>query len=234
MARALSQIVTVIRGSVGGITFTANQWHQILLRARTAPVQPQTNAQGYIKTGFAEASDLWKNLTPVIRAQWTDYALSVTYTGPLGDYTLPGRQIFMAAVSLFGFLRNAGLISAAITTDPPIIPGRATITNINADVLGAPGTGFQVNVSNPSAEDIFVLMELSPPFNQTRLRYKGPFNFNSAIIVHLPASTSSFHAFTGLIEDLAYFVRLRGVVTAGPARLTLETFLRAVATVTVP
>ena len=126
MARALSQIVTVIRGSIGGITFTANQWHQILLRAKTAPVQPQTNAQQFIKDGFTAASLDWKLLTDADRALWSQYSATVTYTGPLGDYTLPGRQIFMAAQSLVNYINSAGLDVIATDLTTPVIPGRTS------------------------------------------------------------------------------------------------------------
>jgi len=232
MARALSQIVTVIRGSVGGITFTANQWHQILLRAKTAPVQPQTSRQNNIKNGFNMSSEDWKVMSPADRALWKEYGGTVTYTGPLGDYTLPGRQIFMAGQSLVNYINQAELDIIPPNLSPPEIPGRATFALITTGPLATPGTGFCVSISNDTAEDLEALIEISPAFNQTRNRYKGPFSSATAVAVEIPTASFLVTDFTGLVADLAYFVRVRGVVINAPARLTKITILRAVATET--
>lgn len=231
MARALSQIVTVIRGSVGGITWTANQWHQILLRARTAPVQPQTVAQNWIKTAFASASESWKAMSSANQELWRQYGQTVVYTGPMGEYTLPGRQIFIANLTLVNYLNESGADTITPILDPPEINGRYAFDSITAVDLSAPGTGFGISVANPAGEAAAAVMEISRAFGASRLRYKGPFLSGSLVSLTLAADTSTFQDFSGLVENSVYFVRIRGLSTESPHRLTKETILRVTATV---
>lgn len=233
MARALSQIVTVIRGSVGGITFTANQWHQILLRARTAPVQPQTVNQNLIKDAFNAASLAWKGITEAQQDLWRQYGLTVTYTGPMGEYTLPGRQIFMAAHALNKYLILRGFHAVAEDLAAPEISGRMSWASLTVGAPGATGTGVGVSLSLPAGEDVAYLIEVSPLFGKERKRYKGPFESGSAVGGVHPAGTSAVVNVLGLVEDGIYFVRVRGVTNDAPGRLIKESIFRAVAEVTI-
>lgn len=226
MARALSQIVTVIRGSVGGITFTANQWHQILLRARTAPVQPQTVNQSLIKDAFNAASEAWKAQTGANQELWRQYGLTVTYTGPMGEYTLPGRQIFMAAHALNKYLIARGFHSILEDFSPPEIGGRKSFDAITIVAPTSPGIGIGVSLSLAAGEDVAYLIEHSQLFDATRQRYKGPFISTTAEGGVHPAGTSGVVNVLGLVDGGTYFLRVRGVVNAAPARLTKESFFR--------
>lgn len=233
MARALSQIVTVVRGSVGGLTFTANQWHQILLRAKTSPVQPQTNPQSWIKNAFSAASNAWKLLLEPAQLSWGDYADTVTYTGPLGEYTIPGRQIFMASQSLVNYINAASLDTITPNLSAPVIPGRATFSEVSIGAPDCPGDGVGLTLDAPLGEKIQYLAEISPGFNPSRKRYTGPFKGESAQSAPVTPGTPVKVNFLGLTVGLAYFVRVRGVVVDDPARLTKITILRHIAETTV-
>lgn len=233
MARALSQLVTVIRGSVGGVTFTANQWHQILLRARTAPVQPQTVNQSLIKDAFNAASEAWKAQTPANQELWRQYGLTVTYTGPMGEYTLPGRQIFMAAHALNKYLIARGFHAVAEDFSPPEISGRKSFDSITMVAPSSSGTGIGVSLELAAGEDVAYLIEHSQLFSDTRQRFKGPFLSADAVGGVHPAGTSAVVNVLGLVEGGTYFLRIRGVVNADPARLTKESFFRFTAVTTI-
>jgi len=172
-------------------------------------------------------------MSPADRQLWDEYAETVTYTGPLGDYTLPGRQSFMASLSFINYLNQSALDVIVPILLPPEISGRYNFGLIATGPLAAPGIGFFVSITNPPGETAVALLEPSPAFNPTRLRYKGPFLSSSAVASPLPADTSVLTNFTGLIDGKAYFVRIRGATSDTPHRITKESFLRVIATETV-
>lgn len=227
MARFLSQVYTGIRGSVGGVTYLSNQYHQLIARARTAPVQPNTNNQGLVRGAFEDASSLWLSQSPANRLLWEAYADTVSYAGPLGPYTVPGRQVFIGTQGLRMYAASKGIaFLAGSETDPPDVPGVLSLGTITIDAPTPGNTGFVVAMTNRNAEDINLVAERSISFNATRLRYKGPWLSDTIVGEHLaPLATSSL-AFTGLTLGMFYFIRVRAISYQHPFRLSAEAFIR--------
>lgn len=225
MARALSQVYTIIRGSVGGLTYTANQFHQIVVRARTAPVQPGTPPQTLIRSAFNDASITWKLLTPAQRISWANYATTAIFPGPLGDYTVPGRSIMMAGFSLATYLNEGGFAVNTPNGTPPLVTGFAGISNIKSVDPGVPTpSGFDISISNPQAEVLSVLVNISLGFDPSRNFYKGPWDSSLTLGANIPASSSVLIPITDLTLGQKYFFRVKGVITDGPHRITSEFF----------
>jgi len=222
MARMLSQVATIIRGSVGGLTYLADQYHQIVMRARTSPVQPNTTNQAIIRSVFSEASEIWKSLTDEVRADWNSYAATCFFQGPLGPYAVSGRGLFMGARALQQYIAARGLETPTLVTTAPTTTGFATLSSVNSSELGAAGTGFAINISNTSGEDILVMAERSLGFHPSRLRYKGPYESSKSLAVIIPGSTSVHIDFPHLEDGNRYFWRVKGVVDDGPPRLTAQ------------
>jgi len=233
MAKMLSQIATIIRGSVGGVTFTANQFQQIIMRAKTSPVNPSTTRQGWIRTALGAASQQWNILTDPMREAWNDYADTLQFTGPLGAYSMPGRQIMVGNCCFILYCNNFLAVPLVLDYEAPTAPGFAAYEVVKT-VAPAAGVGFAVSLTNSSGLDMTALVERSIAFNPARQRYKGPFLSSTAVAVPTPDSTSALIEFQGLQEDAVYFVRIRGCETETNYRLTQETILRVVAEAYVP
>lgn len=233
MARALSQIFTQIRGSIGGDTFLANQHHQIIVRARTSPVDPSTTFQNQVRQGFSGAAVDWLALTDAQRASWNDYAASLTYPNPLGDQTLTGRLVFMGNIA---FMRYAAARGFTLTTSlkvAPTIPGFLSLDPLSIGVAGAASTGFTVNVGNPNVEDITAFIWISRIFAPTRNTYKGPWRSNSMIDLDITADTTGNQSFIIGSDDDIVFVYIRAIVDDGAKRVSQPAILRAVVTTSI-
>ncbi len=228
--RCLSQIVTIARGSVGGLTWTANQFHQLVVRARTAPVQPNTTPQTEIKSAFDLASQYWDGLTDQKRADWEAYAQTVTFTGPLGDYQLSGRHLFIGGLSQVNYINATGLDTIAVNIDPPLIAGRLAFGNVTAGVfVGVGQTGIAVDFTIPELSDYVVLARRSIGFGPARLRYKGPWLTSSSQVDTSTGPLSVQMTFNGLVEDAVYFVQVRAFVENEPCRYSSSSIVRCVA-----
>lgn len=234
MARMLSQVATAIRGSVGGVVYTANQFKAIVMRARVSPVNPNTSAQSAIRLAMSAANSEWQNLTAAQRDAWEDYAASLTFTGPLGPYSVPGRQVALGQQALAYFLSYQGASDFdAPAMTPPTKLGLLGIGPIIPDVLSSAGTGFEFSVTNPNAEDMTVGLWISPRQNDTRYRYKGPWYDNYFHFDEVAGSASGIVVVDDLPADGVYFVKIRGISTDAPRRLSPTSIYRVEATTVV-
>jgi hypothetical protein len=227
----LSQVYTVARGSVGGVTYTANQWHALIARARVSPVNPQTTNQTAIRSALAQVSGYWKNLSDADRDAWDAYAATCEYQGPIGNYTVPGRQMFSGVLALAKYIEQRGLYALTVTTDPPTIPGFLSAGPVTPSSPASTGTGIGLSVQNFTGEDFIVFVERTFAFNPSRNRYQGSFLSSSAQCVLCANGTSTLVEFMGLEEDYVYFTRVRAITDAAPYRVSAEYITRHVAEV---
>ena len=226
MARFQSQVYTIIRGSVGGVTYTANQWHQLIARARTSPVNPSTTNQGVIRSAMGQVSSAWKNLTDAQRQAWDEYAQGCEYSGPMGKYSIPGRQMFCGVLSLAQYIDTRELYDLTIVPTPPVIPGFFGIGPVISSTPITVGTGIALSVGNSTGEDGVALVERSRPFEASRLRYKGPFISETAIAEICTDAASTLVEMMELEVDKIYFTRIRCITEAAPFRISAEYIFR--------
>lgn len=231
--RMLSHIASVARGSVGGLTYSANQFYQIICKTRTAPVQPNTQPQTRVKGAFTQASTDWLIQIPVVRDAWRDYAESLVYTGPLGDYSVSNRSVFMSNIGWMHYLASRGITLASSQKTAPTETGFLGIGAVTLGAPAAPGIGFNIDIDNPNTEDVQAIFYISRPFDVTRERFKGP--FDSDTLTALPIETlSTANVDVGpLVNGKRYFIRLRLIVDDGPKRISTEQFYDVIASETV-
>lgn len=228
LAKMLSQVATIIRGSAGGVTYTANQYQQIIMRARTSPVNPGSTNQGRIRAAFSQAEVLWAGLTEGERSEWDQYSDTVTRTNVFGTYTAPGRQTFIGNIGLRKYLTARGVVFTSPVNTAPLTPGPLSIP-VLTETAPASGTGFQVGVGNGNAEDCWAVWEISPPQRGTRNFWKGPWLSNQLAAVSVTASTSGVISFTSLTEDMIYFVRVRFITKGDVCRVSAPVIIRCTA-----
>lgn len=230
MAKILSQVDTIRRGSVGGITYTANQWAQIIARARTAPVNPSTPFQTTIRSALSNVSAQWEIMTQDERDAWSAYAQTVIFTGPLGQYQITGRLMFIRCLALPLYCNSRGLIVLALDDEPPVVPGAFNAGPLNPVPPAGPAvTGIGLSIGNQTGEDGVAFVERSVAFAQTRERYKGPFLSTLAVAEDITAGVSTVISFTGLTVDMVYFTYTRMFTKVAPFRLSSSYVTRHIA-----
>lgn len=205
----LSHVWSIARGSVGGITYTAGRNHQLIARQRTSPVQPNTNPQVQMRQAWAAAEALWRNSTDIIRAQWGLYADLVVYQGPLGSYTLTGRQRFLATMSLAFYMNDRFGDTITASDVVPVTAGWFLTSRLKLSAPVAVGTGFSVSLTNDELVDGVVLVNVSQPLPATRNFWKGPWDDSKTFTFDITGQTAGLHDILGLIDGEKYFVRIR-------------------------
>lgn len=231
--RILSPLMSIARGSVAGLTFTANQFHQIVVRQKTAPVNPKTTFQEQMRVAFAAASVHWKGLVQSVRDDWSDYAKTVDYPGPLGSYVVTGRNIFMANAAMILYINARALDTLTLSTAAPTIPGVPSWSDVSTDAPSVPGTGFSIHLENISGDDMNYFITISPPQAPSRLRYKGPWDSSSAVSDTVASLAAVSIDFLTLQEGAAYFARIKGITVEAPHRSSFDIIVRRIAVETV-
>ena len=116
-------------GSMGGVTSSRNRFGQYR-RARATPVNPRSAAQGTQRSRMSANAALWRTLTGLQRAGWTDLGLGIVRSDSLGQsYNLTGFQAFCSVNNILATCSTAGVLAApALVTPPALLTGVLTVT----------------------------------------------------------------------------------------------------------
>lgn len=234
MAKMKSTIFSVIRGSVAGQTFLATRNHPIVSRVRSVPVNPNTVAQVQIRNALAAGASIWTGLTDQQKIDWANYAVGISWEGPVDTIRPTGRQMFIAQYVLTQYFINQG--SAEILThdsDAPDTSGLLTVGDLTVGDLAAPGTGFGIALGNGNKEAIVVYGITSLEQSAGRFYWNGPYQPTTFEEAAVPDATTGLIEFTGLNAGGVYFIYLRAIADIGGRRISRPIRMRAVARVTV-
>lgn len=232
MAHMLGIHASVIRGSIGGNTFLANQFHPIIVRARVAPVDPSTTAQAQIRAGMGTGSVVWDSLISTAQDAWDAWAESIVFTGPTGSYTVPGRQLFVAARAFQEYLEDLGQTITKVVT-APVVNSLVKLGNPKTAAPSVTGTGVNVQIKNNDSDKVTVMIQRSIPFTLSRKRFKGPFLSSSVEFLELNSGVTDDVDFLGLEAGKAYFFKVSAVTNDTAPRFSKKLYVRGVASVTV-
>jgi hypothetical protein len=227
--KCLSQIVTIARGSIGGLTFTANQHHQLIVRAKTSPVNPATNWQTKVRSQFSQGLNRWNTLEEDERQLWNAYAQTCQYNGPLGTYTVPGRLLFIATYTLVTYCNLFRVTPSTWADDPPSIPGWLSLNNLSSGAGTPTETGVHYDYTNNNGEDIVVLGQISQAFNASRTSFKGPWLTPDNLLDEVADSAAGSVEWQGLSAGQRYFSRFRCMSDQEPYRISNDMFMSALA-----
>ena len=231
MAKGNSHIFSVLRGSVGGITYLSGRNNAIVARQRTSPIQPNSQFQSLSKVAFASAVAAWEDATDQQREDWAAYAQTVTFTGPLGPYQPSGRDLAIAQFQMAAFGVSTGGVIIIGDPDmvPPVAAGRLALDAVVIGGLAAPGTGISLSFDNNNGESVIAITRRSLQQSSARNFFKGPFIANSIFGTTVADGNSGTAEYTGLVEDGVYFIHVRLLSSASPRRYSNDFIFRAVA-----
>lgn len=226
MAKIVSPVWSIIRGSIGGTTYFAGPGGQILARARTAPVDPGSLFQTIMRSSFNYAAGLWDALTVGNQILWNTYASQLTIPKATGNYTPTGRQMFMAGIALQKYMDTRGLVTPTEVTSPPATTGFLLPSNLSMAAPSGIGTGFALNITADPTDDTTVMMNVAGPFDKERYFWKGPWDTSIAVGSIVPGGTSVQIDRLGLQVGRIYFIRVKCVADDASPRVSAEFFLR--------
>lgn len=233
MAKFLSQVYTKIRGSVGGVCYTANQHAALIARAKVSPVNPDSSAQNRIRTAFATTVQAWDSLTDAQRQSWSDYADTLSVPAIGGSRTPSGRETFIANITLAWYLRSQQIISVNPVYTPPTTAGFLAISNLQSGAPSSTGTGISMNFLNDNGETVLGVSARSFKQSPGRHYFKGPWITGTLQGAEVADSAVGAIDFLTLDEDGVYFANLRLISLAAPFRISAMAHQRVIAAVTV-
>lgn len=109
----LGDIVTDMRGVVGGVVYQRNAYG-LISRTRVVPTNPQTTPQQTRRGYFGNAAQAWLSLTPSERQAWIDLDPPLTMTNVFGvEVALTGYNAFVRVNE------NILSVGGSILTTPP-------------------------------------------------------------------------------------------------------------------
>lgn len=177
MALIRSTILSAIRGSINGTTFSQNRYGAYA-RNRTNPSNPNTVAQQNARAALANSAQAFKTLTALELVAWQNYAAATPVTNRLGE------TVTLSAIAWYnkinGFRRFVG---ASPTNSAPPTPGQAENIAVTGQTIadGASSDPNSVSVNgyemgDTTAASIYA-MWISPPQSQGVFFYNGPWYF---------------------------------------------------------
>lgn len=205
MAKILSPVISVGSGSVAGLTFTRTREHQVVIRQRTVPVNPNTQPQQFIRTSFALAVSMWEVASSADRALWEAYALTLSWKTKLGNsYTPTGRSVFIQVLSFTKYLSVLGILPDFDRTTPGTEELGLPATSLTRVDLEAPGTGFGLQCINPFLFKIKYAVSIGAPVSAGTNFYKGPYDTSTTVAFSVVGETTDQNDFTGLVDGKRY------------------------------
>jgi len=234
MARMLGIHASGIRGSIGGNTFTANQYHQIVIRQRTAPVQPQSNARDLIRSAFGGAVGAWNAATDAQRTNWNQYAETVVRNGPLGTYRPSGRNLAVGQYAVTNYLNDVASLDLGMlpSMDAPEKAGALVFDTLTIGPPEGVGIGFNVKAQNDNGESGYVYAVRSLQTADSRRYWSGPFDPDTTQAELVADEDASSIDFLNLVDGGVYFVKVNLISSAVKRRMAQPFILRAVASET--
>jgi hypothetical protein len=228
MAKIISPVWSIIRGSIAGTTYLSGPNNSIIARQKTAPVNPQTTPQAYIRDAIKEAAALWKEvMTNSDREKWSVYAATLSLSGPLGPYTISGQQAFIQSYSTAVWAQKWGFTPVP-SVDPPDISGFLDTAGYQIEARVNAGTGVQLNAVNYAGEAVSVIVQVSGPWNESKNFFVGPWDSTAIQGFDLAASTSASFDINTAEDARKYFFRIKALSQAGPIRTQPATILSGV------
>ena len=182
--------ITAMSGSIAGNTFARNR-SGAYVRNRTKPVNPNTLAQGQVRSALAMLVERWAEiLTAPQRTAWNLYASNVTMKNKLGiNIKLTGFNHYVRSNSIHGRLGQA------IVDDGPVvfeIPEADPVLSITASEATQQVTVTFDDTLPWSTEDGAVMQFfLGQPQNAQRNFFAGPYRYMGGVAGVDPGGAAS-------------------------------------------
>jgi len=172
--------VIAMSGSIAGNTFARNRSGNYV-RARTKPVNTNTQAQQDIRTVMSFLTNLWSvTITAPARTAWNTYANAIAMKNRLGESIyLTGFNHFIRSNTEWV---NRGHVATAAGPTTLLLPAKDTTFAITASVASQKISVTFANSATWAASSAGVMYTyMGVPRNVTRNFFNGPWKYMSKI-----------------------------------------------------
>jgi len=177
-------------GSIAGNTYARNRYGNYA-RARTKPVNPNSERQVNIRAAVVHVTEEWsETLSAAQRAGWGEYAAAVAMQNKLGESIhLSGFNHFVRSNVFRQYCGNIGQVNTA-----PVIQ---TLADTDATLTPAPQTDQTVDFTYDDTKDwcdedgAEMVMFAGHPINASRNFFAGPYRYAVRILGNSGAPPSS-------------------------------------------
>ncbi len=172
--------VTEMRGSIAGTVFSRNS-SGAYARARTKPVNPNTERQDNVRGGVASATTRWsQTLNDTSRILWNEYAALVAMKNRLAETTFHSGFNHYIRSNAFRMSLGFAAIDAA--------PANGELPAHDPSISIAPSAGSQqLNVTFDNSMDWaneaggVLFVHQGRPQNAQRFRFFGPYRWCTCV-----------------------------------------------------
>lgn len=219
-----SALVTSASGSVGGMTASHNKGG-LYLRARTIPVNPNTEFQQVVRSAMRDLTARWVEvLTSSQREDWDIYGGLVPIPNALGD---PVEQSGISAYTRSNIPRIQNVLP--VVDDAPTTFTLGSFTDPSSLVVSEAAQTLAFEFGDSDAwvdeDDSSLLIQISRPQNQSINFFNGPYRITDSIdgsSTVPPTSPTTVPLSFAAVEGQRIFYRFR--VSRADGRLS-GTFL---------
>lgn len=125
-------VVSEVRGSVGGTTFTRNRFGPVM-RQRVKPVVSTTEYALAAKARMTTETQAWQGLTAAQKLAWNEYAAGNPIVGSLGEQQIgTGHIAFVGINTRIAMVGTGALLVPPVGTPPAPLSGLTLTADIGA------------------------------------------------------------------------------------------------------
>ncbi len=212
--------VLVASGSIGGAVASHNRFGSYW-RARTTPVNPQSQLQNIVRAAVGQLAQRWSNvLTALQRDAWEVYADAIVRQNKLGaQIKLTGFNMYMR--SNVGRLQAGATVIDAAPGTLTLAPQDSTMTATVDEAGQEVSVSFDTNLDWNNLDDAHMFLFMSRPHSAGSAFIGGPWRLIGKIdgsSTTAPTSPTIFTVPFVVAEDQQ--VAVRGRISEDDGRLS--------------
>lgn len=199
----LSGLVTALAGSMGGVTFSRSP-HGTVARAKPLPIRRTSGPSATARQRMSTLNQLWRTISPTDRADWDDFAGTVSWFNRFGDPVTGSGYMAFLKCNMASHASAASIAADTFQLTYPHVTASVLPANLQFVFDFAGGTMSMKSSDTDTDADTFIHLFASPPVPAGRSVYHRAMPYLTMQIQSKPTSiplTSLYTDLFGRIPD---------------------------------